>query len=486
MSKEDNTAPAPAATEQIDRMLDSMTQKKPDNESQFQRLGEVVEGEDDTGVVEVESLCMNCHENGTTRLLLLRVPHFRDLIIESFYCPHCNAQDNSVKSASQIQPLGSKYTLVVENEEDLQRNVVKSDVATFKLETLDLEMPKGESQFSNVEGVLLKIHSTLESEQELRKTQAPELYNALQPIIEKIAQMLRREAFPFTVSLDDITGNSFIAPTAHDNANKYKRRDYPRTHEQNEKLGIAADPNAQNLEAQNMVMSAGDPDDLDIIDGQVYTLPAECPACANPCLVNMQKISVPHFKECFVWATVCNCGYKTNEVKTGGEIPEKGKRLTLKVESKEDLSRDILKSDTCAMFSEELEISLHAGTLGGRFTTVEGLLTEVRDQLHGQIFDVADVGAGDSLSASDKQTWTRFFERLDSAIKGDFKFVITLEDPLANSYVQNLCLPDPDPQLKEEEYTRTDEEEDDLGLKDMKTEGYENDVEDKKQEQSTE
>lgn len=53
-------------TEQIDRMLDTMTQKNQQseqNESQFQKLGDVVENQDDNGVVQVESLCMNCHEN---------------------------------------------------------------------------------------------------------------------------------------------------------------------------------------------------------------------------------------------------------------------------------------------------------------------------------------------------------------------------------------------------------------------------------------
>lgn len=51
------------STAQMDRMLDSATQKQPENESQFQKLGEVVENDDDNGVVEIESLCMNCHEN---------------------------------------------------------------------------------------------------------------------------------------------------------------------------------------------------------------------------------------------------------------------------------------------------------------------------------------------------------------------------------------------------------------------------------------
>ena len=31
--------------------------------SQFQKPGDLVEKDDDTGVMQVESLCMNCHEN---------------------------------------------------------------------------------------------------------------------------------------------------------------------------------------------------------------------------------------------------------------------------------------------------------------------------------------------------------------------------------------------------------------------------------------
>ena len=43
-------------------------------------------------------------------------------------------------------------------------------------------------------------------------------------------------------------------------------------------------------------------------------------------------------------STNCDiCGYRDNEVKSGSAISEKGKRITLKVEDREDLSRDILK-----------------------------------------------------------------------------------------------------------------------------------------------
>ncbi|RDW79039.1 zinc finger-containing protein ZPR1 [Aspergillus mulundensis] len=441
-------------------------------EEVFQKPGDLVERDEETGVMQVESLCMNCHDNGTTRLLLLRVPFFRDIILESFECEHCHFKDNSVKSAGQIQEKGSVYTLDVENEDDLQRQVIRSDVSIFKVETLGIEMPKGESQLTTVEGVIQKIHESLSSEQPLRKEQAPELHDALVPIIDKLQKILDREGYPFTVSLDDPTGNSWIAPTTHDTGRKYRRRDYARTHEQNEQLGIASDPEAVKNEGETI----GNPDDLDIVDGKVYSLPADCPACAKDCVVNMQKVDIPYFKEVFILSNVCDhCGYRSSDVKTGGEVPEKGKRITLSVETITDLHRDILKSDTCALHSEELEVTVQPGTLGGRFTTVEGLLTEIRDQLKGQIYDIDDSAqtGGDSMSSSDKEKWARFFKRLDSAITGDLKFSVTLEDPMANSYVQDLCAPAADPQLKTEEYTRTEEEEEELGLKDMKVEGYE-------------
>jgi zinc finger protein len=415
---------------------------------------------------------------GTTRLLLLRVPFFREIILESFECPHCHIKDNSVKSAGQIQDQGAKYTLDVQNEDDMQRQVIRSDVSIFKVETLGIEMPKGESQLSTVEGVVQKIHQSLASEQPLRKVQTPELHDALAPIIENLEKILNREGYPFTVSLDDPTGNSWIAPNANDRGNNYRRRDYPRTHEQNEELGIAADAEATKHEGAALTEGAGDPEDLEIVDGKVYSIPAECPGCSKSCSVNMKKVNIPHFKEVIIWGTSCeHCGYRTSEVKTGGEVPEKGRKITLKVENLVDLSRDILKSDTCALHSDELEVTVQPGTLGGRFTTVEGLLTEIRDQLHGQIFDVEDTtrSGGDSMAASEKEKWNRFFTRLDSAIKGDMKFAIALQDPMANSYVQDLCSPAPDHQVAIEEYTRTDEEEDDLGLKDMKVEGYEAD-----------
>lgn len=123
------------------------------------------------------------------------------------------------------------------------------------------------------------------------------------------------------------------------------------------------------------------------------------------------------------------------------------------------------------MSCPELNLSVEPGTLGGRFTTIEGLLTQVRDDLRSSIFDAGD--GGDSMDTEAKQKWNTFFDNLSKAINGDSKFTIVLRDPLASSYVQSFTAPEPDPKIQASEYERTKEEEEDLGLSDMKTEGYE-------------
>lgn len=51
-------------------------------------------------------------------------------------------------------------------------------------------------------------------------------------------------------------------------------------------------------------------------------------------------------------------------------------------------------------------------------------------------------------------------------------FTIILDDPLANSYIQNLYAPDDDPNMTTEIYERTHEQNEELGLNDMKVENY--------------
>lgn len=52
-------------------------------------------------------------------------------------------------------------------------------------------------------------------------------------------------------------------------------------------------------------------------------------------------------------------------------------------------------------------------------------------------------------------------------------FTLIIDDPLGNSYLQNLYAPDPDPNMTVEMYDRTFDQNEELGLNDIKVEGYE-------------
>lgn len=93
---------------------------------------------------------------------------------------------------------------------------------------------------------------------------------------------------------------------------------------------------------------------------------------------------IPYFKEVIIMATNCDaCGHRTNEVKSGSGISEKGVKITLNITDAIDMSRDVLKSETCSMSIPELDFEVGSGTLGGKFTTLEGLLSAMKDQLIG-------------------------------------------------------------------------------------------------------
>ncbi|KAG0127006.1 putative zinc finger protein (zpr1) [Tuber indicum] len=433
--------------------------------------GLVENDEDQTNIEEpqvvdnIESLCMNCHEQGTTRLLLTRIPFFREVVIMSFDCPHCHFRSNEIQSAGVIQERGCVYTFTVESKLDLDRQLVKSETCIARFVELDLEIPAQRGQLTNIEGILSLVLEDLAADQPVRKSLQPESYEKIEDFMKKGRKMLDGDSFPFSIKLDDPAGNSWVEPKPDDSRNKWVRQDYVRTPEQNAALGLADTTGDQEKEKE---------EEEDVIrPDEVHTFPASCPSCVRPCYTHMKLVEIPHFKEVVIMSTVCDdCGYKSNEVKTGGAVPSKGRVITLKVEDEDDLARDILKSETCALQCPELNLDLTPGTLGGRFTTLEGLLTQVYDDLHQRIWGDVRGESSDSLDEQTRDRWEEFFVGLRDAKSGKRKFTCILDDPLAASYVQNLYAPDPDPQLTIVDVERTKEQEDDLGISDMVTEGY--------------
>ena len=252
----------------------------------------------------------------------------------------------------------------------------------------------------------------------------PELYQQINGVIATLTEY-QQGTKPFTLTLDDPSGNSHIenlcAPLPDP---KLTTVNYERTLDMMKTLGLV-DPDQEELPLQQ----------------QVHTFGGNCSRCNAPCETKMHMLDIPHFKEVIIMATVCDsCGYKSNEVKAGGAVAAQGQRITLKMTDLEDLNRDILKSESCGLRIPEIDLELTTGTLGGRFTTVEGLLSQVKEELESR----AGFSTGDSATNEQKNQFKNFLERLDKVLTMEINPVtLILDDPLANSHLQNLYAPDP-------------------------------------------
>ena len=104
-----------------------------------------------------------------------------------------------------------------------------------------------------------------------------------------------------------------------------------------------------------------------------------------------------------------NCGYRTSEIKGAGAVPPQGKLLRLSVPARAgdsderwaaDMTRDVVKSNTAGVRIPELDLEVTPGSLGGMYTTVEGLLALVKDTLFdGQASELASGPGRDAPSA---------------------------------------------------------------------------------------
>jgi zinc finger protein len=90
---------------------------------------------------EIESLCMNCHSNGITRILLTKIPFYKEIVLMSFLCNSCGYQNNEIQSGAPISEKGVRFTLHVKTSADLNRQLVKSDYASLKVVEVDFEIP---------------------------------------------------------------------------------------------------------------------------------------------------------------------------------------------------------------------------------------------------------------------------------------------------------------------------------------------------------
>jgi len=207
---------------------------------------------------------------------------------------------------------------------------------------------------------------------------------------------------------------------------------------------------------------------------EVMRFTVDCHNCglAGECI--MCCTDVPHFKEVILMGFSCDeCGWKNVEVKGGGAVPPNGTITELLFTpglgeaSEEDLGRDVIKGDTASVEIPELELALDQGSLGGMYTTVEGLLNTVKDRL-GEVDPLGMMG-GDSIDCDRRSAMASFMAKLDACIQGTMSFTLRLVDPMANTWIHSPALSEgkEDPRLTHTAYTRSQDEDLELGLLDM-------------------
>jgi len=417
----------------------------------------------------VESMCMSCGENGMTRLLLTKIPHYKEIILMSFHCEECGFKNNEIQSGGVIQEKGVRITVTLANERDLSRQVVRSDSASVLVPSIDLEIPatgqKGE--VTTLEGLLLRTISGLSQDQVVRRIMHPEDAEKIDQYIEKVEQLLT-VAKPFELTVVDPSGNSWVEnPYAPQTDTGKVEEWFERSREEDNMLGLYSQEQLNEEYEQDEVEEVK-PLTEERLKEEVLTFPTNCGECNAPANTNMKITNIPYFKEVVIMCTSCDhCGARSNEVKSGGGMEEQGKKITLNITDPSDMSRDVLKSDTCSIAIPELDFEMGGMSVGGKFTTLEGLLTDILDQV-----EKNSLWGGDAAAPDVAERMKVFKAKFQDCIAGKGKFTLILDDAAGNSYVQNVYAPEEDPELTVERYTRSFEQNDELGLNDMKVEGY--------------
>ncbi|CDJ62259.1 zinc-finger protein ZPR1, putative [Eimeria necatrix] len=327
-------------------------------------------------VNRITSLCPNCEENGETLILLHRVPHFKDLLISSFSCPHCNYANREVQTAGSLAPKGVHIECKVTSPLDLNRQVVRSEHCRVEIPEVELEVPasRARAELNTVEGLVDSFAENLKFAA-LYQLQLEEKEKAQQ--LSRLARRLKAMAAgqqPFRLVLEDPSGNSYVeslslaADKQQEAAHKLEDaaaaaaaaaaagsssgpreeagaapqgpqplqradsrllvRHFERTKEQLHAMGYfeaqeAPDEGAPEAEeaaaAAATAAAATAAEDEAALKEEALLLPVECPHCGCSTTNKVCQVNIPGFRECLIFAFCCpNCGAKNSEIKAAG------------------------------------------------------------------------------------------------------------------------------------------------------------------------
>jgi zinc finger protein len=200
--------------------------------------------------------------------------------------------------------------------------------------------------------------------------------------------------------------------------------------------------------------------EIDTRPDEATVIESVCIHCEKNGETRLLLTTIPFFRDIVIISFTCpHCGYRNNETQAAATLEDFATKVTLRVECKEDLERDIVRSNFCSVTVPELQLEIPA-TGKGFMSTLEGVLTSFKEDLElNQPW----------RKENDPEAYPKieeFIHKLDKYLDCDpeiLPFHLTMDDPSGHSFIKNFNAPLPDPQLTIEKYERTTQQIIDMG-----------------------
>jgi len=195
--------------------------------------------------VRFASPCVACGKMGETRMAITKIPNFSEIIMMCFVCEACGFKDAEVKPGGEIEAKGktiSLKTTLETIEDDLKRDVLKSNDASIKIDEIGFESQAGTlgAVYTTVEGLLSQTLDNLKSSQQFTEgdSATDTLAKRMRDFIAKFENIVDGNV-PFTLTIRDPSGQSWVySPCAPKPDPQIKITHFERTDEDNEILGL--------------------------------------------------------------------------------------------------------------------------------------------------------------------------------------------------------------------------------------------------------
>lgn len=181
---------------------------------------------------------------------------------------------------------------------------------------------------TTIEGLVSDVLRDLELDQPVRKVMDAETHSKIEVLCDKLRVIIGEEktedgdvipsdqttlalegnknerSFPaFSLRVDDPSGNSFVEffggiQEKGTSDVKWSKRDYNRSKEQNDKLGLAgpADGSNQKQQTTEELSQGFKNEETEFENEEIFSFDGTCSSCNSILQTNMKKVNIPYFK----------------------------------------------------------------------------------------------------------------------------------------------------------------------------------------------